>query len=149
MNGAINSPIKSLVDYDVDRLERELAAASHKPVHAARILRQFYQSGGRVEMDARVIGEALQRHLDDHLSARRSKVIRRVCAADGTVKLLVGFADGLAVESVLMPGFRADVAAGCVSSQVGCRWGAIFVRARGGDWNEIWRRGKLLSSFFI
>ena len=122
----MSSSSNSLVDYEVDRLERELAAASHKPAHAARILREFYRSGGRVEMDARVIGEALQRYLGDRLSARRSTIIRRVCAADGTVKLLVGFADGLAVESVLMPGFRADVAAGCVSSQVGCAMGCDF-----------------------
>ena len=47
-------------------------------------------------------------------------------AADGTTKLLLRLADGATVETVLMPDFRADRAAGCVSSQVGCAMGCDF-----------------------
>jgi 23S rRNA (adenine2503-C2)-methyltransferase len=123
----MNSPrIKSLVDYDVDRLGRELAAAGHKPMHAARILRIFHSANGRLPSNPSVFGQELQRHLDANYSARRSRILRRHNAADGTLKLLIGFDDQVAVESVLMPGFRADVAAGCVSSQVGCAMGCDF-----------------------
>jgi 23S rRNA (adenine2503-C2)-methyltransferase len=38
----------------------------------------------------------------------------------------MGMSAGGAVEAVLMPGFRADRAAGCVSSQVGCAMGCDF-----------------------
>jgi 23S rRNA (adenine2503-C2)-methyltransferase len=55
----------------------------------------------------------------------RSRVITTRRAADGTVKLLVGFQSG-AAESVLMPGYRLDRAAGCVSSQIGCAMGCDF-----------------------
>jgi hypothetical protein len=43
---------------------------------------------------------------------------------DGTVKLLLGLADGLAVESVLIPGDGRLTA--CLSTQVGCPLGCRF-----------------------
>jgi 23S rRNA (adenine2503-C2)-methyltransferase len=118
--------MKSLVDYDLDRLQRQLTEAGHKPLHAARILRLFYQANGQLPTNPRVFGMELQRHLDANYSARRSRILRRHQAADGTLKLLIGFDDQAAVESVLMPGFRPGVAAGCVSSQVGCAMGCDF-----------------------
>jgi 23S rRNA (adenine2503-C2)-methyltransferase len=118
--------INSLVDYDVDRLGRELAEAGHKPIHAASILRLFHRANGQLPSNPSVFGQQLQRHLDAHYSARRSRILRRHNAADGTLKLLIGFDDQAAVESVLMPGFRAGAAAGCVSSQVGCAMGCGF-----------------------
>jgi 23S rRNA (adenine2503-C2)-methyltransferase len=50
----------------------------------------------------------------------------RQVAADGTTKLLLRLGDGRTVEAVLMPDFRADRAAGCLSSQVGCAMGCDF-----------------------
>jgi 23S rRNA (adenine2503-C2)-methyltransferase len=47
-------------------------------------------------------------------------------AADGTCKLLIRLPDGKTVEAVLMPDFREDRAAGCISSQVGCAMGCDF-----------------------
>ncbi len=47
-------------------------------------------------------------------------------AADGTVKLLLQFTTGGAVETVLMPSHRPDRAAGCISSQIGCAMGCDF-----------------------
>jgi 23S rRNA (adenine2503-C2)-methyltransferase len=116
----------SLVDYNVDQLGRELAEAGHKPMHAARILRNFHKANGRLPHNPGIFGPQLQHHLDTHYSARRSKILRRHNAADGTLKLLIGFDDHAAVESVLMPGFREGAAAGCVSSQVGCAMGCDF-----------------------
>ncbi len=120
------SPVNSLVDYDLTRLACELAEAGHKPTHAARILRCFYHANGQLPSDPRVFGQELQRHLDANYCVRRSSILRRHQAADGTLKLLIGFEDQAAVESVLMPGFRPGAAAGCVSSQVGCAMGCDF-----------------------
>jgi len=49
-----------------------------------------------------------------------ARIVQRHPAADGE-RLLVGLADGLAVESVLLP--RAGL---CVSTQVGCAVGCVF-----------------------
>jgi 23S rRNA (adenine2503-C2)-methyltransferase len=53
-------------------------------------------------------------------------LLRRQVAEDGTTKLLLRLADGRMVESVLMPDFHAERAAGCISSQVGCAMGCDF-----------------------
>ena len=59
-------------------------------------------------------------------SAAPSSLAARQVAADGTTKLLLRLSDGRTVESVLMPDFRPDRAAGCLSSQVGCAMGCDF-----------------------
>ena len=55
-----------------------------------------------------------------------SSLAARQVAADGTTKLLLRLHDSRTVESVLMPDFRPDRAAGCISSQVGCAMGCDF-----------------------
>jgi len=63
-------------------------------------------------------------------------------SADGTLKLLIRLADGLAVETVLIPPLEPDRAQArssraktslCVSSQVGCMRGCCFCRPA--PWN--------------
>jgi len=53
--------------------------------------------------------------------ARLAHVRSEHAGADGSVRLLVGLADGQAVESVLLP--RGGL---CVSTQVGCAVGCVF-----------------------
>jgi 23S rRNA (adenine2503-C2)-methyltransferase len=50
----------------------------------------------------------------------------RQVAEDGTTKLLLRLRDGRTVESVLMPDYHPQRAAGCISSQVGCAMGCDF-----------------------
>jgi 23S rRNA (adenine2503-C2)-methyltransferase len=116
----------SLTDYDPCQLRHELAAGGHNPIHAARILREYYRQNGRLDLMSIPVTRELRQHLQTHLLSRRSKILLKSAAMDGTLKLLVGFDDGAAVESVLMPGFREGAAAGCVSSQVGCAMGCDF-----------------------
>src|SRR5262249_46265026 len=60
------------------------------------------------------------------LAVRQSKIVTRHASADGTIKLLLGFERGGAVESVLMPLSTPGRAAACVSSQIGCAMGCDF-----------------------
>src|SRR5271170_3820837 len=115
-----------LVDHDLNSLRQELTAAGHKPVHALTVLRHFYETNGRIDAFPTSIGVDASRHFAERLTLRRSHVVRRAVAADGVIKLLIGFDGGGAVESVLMPSHRAGVAAGCVSSQIGCAMGCDF-----------------------
>lgn len=134
------------VDYDRAALEAELTAGGHKPVHAGRLLREFYAGNGSLDWDQLSVGAGVRGHIEQHIPLRRSRILRRSVAADGTTKLLVGFEsaacgfanqsglireaasgqNGGAVESVLMLSHRPDVAAGCVSSQIGCAMGCDF-----------------------
>jgi 23S rRNA (adenine2503-C2)-methyltransferase len=68
----------------------------------------------------------LAEHLRVSGTSRAVSPATRQVAEDGTTKLLLRLADGRTVESVLMPDYRADRAAGCISSQVGCAMGCDF-----------------------
>jgi 23S rRNA (adenine2503-C2)-methyltransferase len=64
--------------------------------------------------------------LRSDLPDRAATLAMRQVADDGTTKLLLRLRDTRTVETVLMPGFRPDRAAGCLSSQVGCAMGCDF-----------------------
>ncbi len=118
----------ALSEFSLPDFERQLAAWGYKPVHAGRILRACYASGGERWDDAgaRPLPVGLLEHLRAALAPAAATIAVRQVAEDGTTKLLLRLADARTVETVLMPDFRADRAAGCVSSQVGCAMGCDF-----------------------
>jgi 23S rRNA (adenine2503-C2)-methyltransferase len=119
--------MKALTDYDIASLAGLLAQWGHKPSHARRLLGHFYRYPGQpIDLDRLLIPQALRERLQGDISHRQSRVAAKTQAEDGTVKLLIEFDAGGAVESVLMPGYRKDRAAGCISSQIGCAMGCDF-----------------------
>ena len=112
--------------FDIPMLRSTLIAEGFSPVHASALLRAFYAGAGRVDFGALQVGRAVEGWVRGQTTAIRSVVAHRALSADGTLKLLVALADGQTVESVLMPGYRADRAACCISSQVGCAMGCDF-----------------------
>jgi len=111
-----------LADLSLAELESRLAAAGYPRVHAGRLLRAFYAAGELPPFLPGVPAALLEQWRASPLAT----VARRQESADGTTKLLLRLSDGRTVETVLMPDFRADRAAGCVSSQVGCAMGCDF-----------------------
>ncbi len=68
-------------------------------------------------------------------------------AADGTTKLLLRLRDGRTVETVMMPDDRADRAAGCVSSQVGCAMGCDFCATTKSGFERNLTAGEIVEQF--
>ncbi|MBI5799703.1 MAG: 23S rRNA (adenine(2503)-C(2))-methyltransferase RlmN [Verrucomicrobia bacterium] len=116
----------SLADLDSPGLAQQFAAWGYKPSHAARVLRSFYDGREIVSPPSRGLPQGLVEKLQTTFPSSAATLDARQVAADGTTKLLLRLADGRTVESVLMPDFRADRAAGCISSQVGCAMGCDF-----------------------
>jgi 23S rRNA (adenine2503-C2)-methyltransferase len=116
----------SLADVDLSSLEAALTRTGLRPCHALTILREFMDTGNITGLDPGIVGHGVIRYLQSHLGGARSRVLEKSVSSDGTTKLLVGFTAGGAVESVLMTGFREGLAAGCVSSQIGCAMGCDF-----------------------
>jgi len=114
---------EDLADFSLAEFAARVAAAGHAPVHAGRILRAYYAHGVPPASLPGVPDALLARWRE---AASCAAIVSRQVSADGTVKLLLRLADGRTVESVLMPDYRADRAAGCVSSQVGCAMGCDF-----------------------
>ena len=118
--------MKSLTDFDTETLAEQFQEWGHKPSHATKILKDFYNSGGDVDFENLKIGRELSTRIKAEITLRQSHILTRSESADGTVKLLLGFPRGGAVESVLMPAHTPGRAAGCVSSQIGCAMGCDF-----------------------
>ncbi len=116
----------ALTDFTPETLAAQFTQWGHHPAHAARLLRSFYWSNGDCDLAGLRLGKQLQRRVEEEIPLRQSRILARSRSADGTIKLLVGFDAGGAVESVLMPAYGAQRAAGCVSSQMGCAMGCDF-----------------------
>jgi 23S rRNA (adenine2503-C2)-methyltransferase len=116
----------ALADFDPATLGQLFATWGYKPSHAARVLRAFYSGGDASGSAARRLPHRLAERLHDEFARSAATLAVRQVAGDGTTKLLLRLCDGRSVESVLMPDFRADRAAGCLSSQVGCAMGCDF-----------------------
>ncbi len=117
----------ALSDLTCPELEQHLLALGQKPSHAARLLRAYYQSGGDTAGWSQLrLPTGLAEKLRAIFPTETSALAQRQTSADGTTKLLLRLHDSRTIESVLMPDFRADRAAGCISSQVGCAMGCDF-----------------------
>jgi len=110
----------------IETIRLRLRALGALPLHEQRVLRDWVQGqahdrGRRRPQDflPRPVREALPA-LDADLHAM-ARLISSHPGQDGSARLLVGLADGQAVESVLLP--RDGL---CVSSQVGCAVGCQF-----------------------
>ena len=110
----------------IDSLRERLRALGAGPAHAGRVLRQWAraepQSGGRPRPE-HFLPLALREALPALEAELRGLAVLRADHAgeDGARRLLIGLADGLSVEAVLLP--RGGL---CVSSQVGCAVGCGF-----------------------
>ncbi len=114
----------AFADQDVATFQTQLVAWGFKPSHAGRILRAHY-AGTEIDWEKLRLPQPLQEKLRRETTALTSPAARQL-SEDGTTKLLLRMADGRTVEAVLMPDFRDDRAAGCISSQVGCAMGCDF-----------------------
>ncbi len=114
----------ALADHTIATLEAQLVAWGYKPSHAGRILRAHY-AGTEIDWEKLRLPEQLQEKIQSEAQPLSQLAVRQI-ADDGTAKLLLRMADGRTVETVLMPDYRDDRAAGCLSSQVGCAMGCDF-----------------------
>jgi 23S rRNA (adenine2503-C2)-methyltransferase len=117
---------QALCDFSIGGLEALFASWGFKPSHAARLLASYYEGGGAADWDELALPAGLRGRIESELGAGAGEVAARQEADDGTVKLLLRLCDGRAVEAVMMPDFRGERAAGCISSQVGCAMGCDF-----------------------
>lgn len=136
----------SLCDHTPESLHQQLIDWDEPPSHAPRLLRAYYQSHGQPDWSTLPISRALMHRLAADLPQRPSRLLTTHTSADGTQKLLLAFDTGT-VESVLMPGHRAGVAAGCISSQIGCAMGCDFCASTRGGFVANLSAGRIIDQF--
>ncbi len=136
-----------LAQLSLAELEHRLDDWGFKPSHAARLLRAYYAAGGTLDTAQMRLPIGLAEKLETQLPPSGITLAARQVAADGTTKLLLRLADGRSVESVLMPDFRADRAAGCISSQVGCAMGCDFCATTKTGFERNLTAGEIVAQF--
>lgn len=123
---AKHGAIRALTDLTAEELGRWMEERSFKSLHALRVLRSLYSGmAGEGNSGAR-LPVGLEDKIRESFSITAASLARRQQSEDGTAKLLLRLFDGRTVESVLMPDFHPERAAGCISSQVGCAMGCDF-----------------------
>ena len=134
-------------DHDLASLAGRFCDWGINPAHAPRLLRALYRDGAAANIAALKLGRLLEERLAEELPTIGSSILNRNSSADGTIKLLLGMARGGAVETVLMPAYREDRAAGCVSSQVGCAMGCDFCASARNGLERSLEAGEIVEQF--
>ena len=101
-----------------------LAERGLRPFRADQILQCLYRDYIQDWDQATTLPKDLRETLKTEFPLVTPEVLDRSEAADGTVKLLLGLADGESVETVVIP--AKGRLTQCVSSQVGCAMGCVF-----------------------
>ena len=96
-----------------------------KALNVWKALRKGYDVRTDMDMPEHIVPPVLRRQLDACLPVASGTLQTEHRSADGTIKLLLALADGLAVECVLIPMSDKHTSL-CVSSQVGCSRGCAF-----------------------
>ena len=101
-----------------------LADRGLRPFRADQILQSLYRDYITDWEEATTLPKDFRETLKSEFPFTACEILDKSESGDGTVKLLVGFADGNAVETVLIP--AKDRFTQCLSTQVGCGMGCAF-----------------------
>ena len=114
----------NLLDFDEAGLRAFFESIGEKPFRAQQILKWVYHHA-EINIGAMTdLGIALRQKLDSIAEIKLPEIIREQHSSDGTVKWLIGFHGGNAVETVYIPEPKRGTL--CVSSQVGCALNCSF-----------------------
>jgi len=139
--------MRALSEYTLEELQREFTGWGFKAGHAAPVLRAHYAQESESPLEGLPLPKSLSRRLQGAPGGAGSRPAARQEAADGTCKLLIRLGDGKTVEAVMMPDYRADRAAGCVSSQVGCSMACDFCATTKTGYERNLTSGEIVEQF--
>jgi 23S rRNA (adenine2503-C2)-methyltransferase len=117
------------------------------PAHASRVLRRLLAVREVPARASFLEPDDLWQELKSEFAMEAGTLAQQQVAADGTTKLLLRLQDARAVETVMMPDFRTDRAAGCVSSQVGCAMGCDFCATTQTGFERNLTSGEIIEQF--
>jgi 23S rRNA (adenine2503-C2)-methyltransferase len=114
----------TVVGLSTDEIAQLLQQLGHKAYRGRQVAAWVYGKGARSFADMTDLPVALREQLSEVAAVGRGDVLRESRSSDGTIKLLLRFADGEAVETVYLPYDGRDSV--CISTQVGCPAACAF-----------------------
>ena len=107
---------QALVGKEVSDLEQELAARGRPAFRARQLYHGLYRRRWTQWDHAAVLPKDLRTELSQDFELGLPSIVERIAASDGTVRYLLGLADGKSVEAVFIPEDDRDTL--CISSVV-------------------------------
>lgn len=114
----------NLLDFDEAGLRAFFESIGEKPFRAQQVMKWIYHQSVTDISAMTNLGLALREKLQAIAEIRMPEILREQRSSDGTVKWLIGFHGGNAVETVYIPEPKRGTL--CVSSQVGCALNCTF-----------------------
>ncbi|MDX1379913.1 MAG: 23S rRNA (adenine(2503)-C(2))-methyltransferase RlmN, partial [Xanthomonadales bacterium] len=114
----------NLLDHDEAGLRAFFASIGEKPFRAQQVLKWIYHQGVTDFAAMTNLGVDLRQRLQEIAVIEPPRVLSEQRSVDGTVKWLMGFGGGNAVETVFIP--EPNRGTLCISSQVGCALNCSF-----------------------
>lgn len=111
-------------DLSLEEIEAAIAALGKERYRARQIMKALYRDGAGTFAEMTTLARAFRERLEHLFVIAEPRIDRLQTSADGTRKALFRLADGLTVESVLIPG-RSHWTL-CLSTQAGCAMGCRF-----------------------
>lgn len=135
---------RSLPDLTLEELSAWMTDAGYNAAHAPRVLRELL---GAPAKSSQRLPAGLEERLRAAFASEAGSLVMRQVSEDGTTKLLLRLQDGRTVESVLMPDYHPERAAGCLSSQVGCAMGCDFCATTQSGFERHLTSGEIVEQF--
>ncbi len=114
----------NLLDLDLDQMREFFISMGEKPFRAEQILKWIYHAGITDFSEMTNLSLALRQRLPTLAVIETPRILREQKSNDGTVKWLMGFGGGNAIETVVIPERRRGTL--CISSEVGCALNCTF-----------------------
>ncbi len=137
---------KELLSFTSNQLEHELSRLGQPKYRATQLFDWLH--GKRIDdIDkASNLPSSLRERLHEEFSFEYPRIIKQLQDAEGTQKFLLRYADGNAVEAVLM--HYRDWDSLCISTQFGCKMGCTFCASTGIDFIRNMTTSELLSQVY-
>jgi 23S rRNA (adenine2503-C2)-methyltransferase len=116
--------MQDIKELGLSELKNKLCLWQYPDFHAAQIFHWLYQRGILEFAKMTDVPAGLRRKLEENFSLGNLKLKEILASHDGTEKFLLGLNDGHVIEAVMIP--AEGRATGCVSTQVGCKFGCLF-----------------------
>jgi 23S rRNA (adenine2503-C2)-methyltransferase len=111
-------------DMSLSEIESLIASLGKEKYRARQIMKWLYQSGATTFAEMTTLAGDFRIRMEKLVRIAEPELDQIETSADGTKKTLFRLADGLFIESVLIPGRNHWTA--CLSTQAGCAMGCLF-----------------------
>lgn len=114
----------NLLDLDLVRMREFFVSIGEKPFRGEQVLKWIYHAGITDFGQMTNLSMELRQRLPQLAVIEPPRILREQKSVDGTVKWLMGFGGGNAIETVFIPEPKRGTL--CISSQVGCALNCSF-----------------------